>query len=72
MNRRRTQSPSDLWGELELAAYGTVRFFLQALSDDPRNTRRLNRLAVEAHRALYQVERAHGLGEIDKGSMEHP
>lgn len=62
----------DLWGELETAAYAAVRFFLQALSDDPRNKRRLNKLAKEAHEAIYKVERAHKLNEIDKGSMEHP
>lgn len=61
-----------LWGDLEVAAYGAVRFFLQSLSDDPRNTARLGRLAREAHDALYRVERAHKLNEIDKGSMEHP
>lgn len=70
--RRQTTTSTSLWGELELAAYGTVRRFLQSVSDDPRNKGRLTRLASDAHKALYRVERAHGLNEIDKGSMEHP
>lgn len=70
--RKRPPINEELWGELEVAAYGAVRFFLQSLSDDPRNKGRLNRLARNAHDAIYQVERAHHLNEIDKGSMEHP
>jgi hypothetical protein len=65
-------SSTVLWGELEQRAFGTVRFFLQAVHDEPRNTVRLMRLADAAHDALHRVERAYHLPEIDPASMEHP
>jgi hypothetical protein len=66
------RSTTLLWGELEQGAFGEVRFFLQCVHDDPLNKARLTRLAEAAHAAIYRVERAHRLPEIDPLSMEHP
>jgi hypothetical protein len=62
----------EFWGEIEQRAYGSVRIFLQTLSDEPQNKARLNRLAKEAHKALYMVERTHRLAEMEPNSMDHP